>query len=277
MIKYIFITNDPALAQFAQSAGVQRIMIDLEVDGKQARQGHLDTLISQHSFADIAPVKAVLSEAELIVRLNPLGPTSQAEIDMAVADGADILMLPMFHSAQQVAEFSDMVGGRAGIMPLVETFSAAQDIASVAAVPGVTEVFIGLNDLHLDMQLKFMFETVASGLVEELVSQVQAVGKSCGFGGIARVGEGLIPGEMVLAEHVRLGSAGVILSRTFHGKSGDLADLQNNIDLAGELSKLRAEEAQLRQEDAQKLDHIHRQLQQGVTKIVTLKSTSENV
>ena len=38
-----------------------------------------------------------------------------------------------------------------------------------------------------------------------------------GFGGIARLGEGLLPGRDVLAEHLRLGSQAVILSRTFHG------------------------------------------------------------
>lgn len=271
MIKYIFITNDPALAQFAQSAGVQRIMVDLEVDGKQERQGHLDTLISQHCFADIQPIKAVLSSTELIVRLNPLGPNSQSEIEQALAAGADILMLPMFHSADQVAVFCSMVDGRAGVMPLVETYAAAQDIAGVAAVPGVTEVFIGLNDLHLDMQLQFMFETVASGLVEELINQVHAVGKPCGFGGIARVGEGLIPGEMVLAEHVRLGSSGVILSRTFHRKSENLDDVANNMDLQVEMAKLNDSELLLRSLGQDALLEIHAQFNNRVANIVAAK------
>ena len=37
-----------------------------------------------------------------------------------------------------------------------------------------------------------------------------------GFGGVARVNEGLLPGQDVLAEHLRLGSQAVILSRTFN-------------------------------------------------------------
>jgi hypothetical protein len=37
-----------------------------------------------------------------------------------------------------------------------------------------------------------------------------------GFGGIARRDEGMLPGRDVLAEHLRLGSGSVILSRTFH-------------------------------------------------------------
>jgi len=36
-----------------------------------------------------------------------------------------------------------------------------------------------------------------------------------GFGGIARLGTGLLPAENILAEHYRLGSSMVILSRSF--------------------------------------------------------------
>ena len=36
-----------------------------------------------------------------------------------------------------------------------------------------------------------------------------------GFGGIARLGFGMLPAEHVIAEHYRLGSTAVILSRSF--------------------------------------------------------------
>jgi len=36
-----------------------------------------------------------------------------------------------------------------------------------------------------------------------------------GFGGIAKIGEGMLPAEMVIMEHYRLGSTRVILSRSF--------------------------------------------------------------
>ncbi len=273
MINFIFITNAPDLAQFAESAGVQRIMIDLERDGKLERQGHLDTLISQHSLADIKPVKARLDQAELIVRLNPLSGRSLQEIDSAIASGADILMLPMFYSAAEVEEFVALVDGRARVMPLVETYAAAQDISSIAALPGVSEVFIGLNDLHLDMGLKFMFQPVASGLVEELVSKVLLAGKPCGFGGIARVGEGLIPGEMVLAEHVRVGSTGVILSRTFHRKSSHLSDLHASMNMQEELHKLRNKEQHLTLSSLPELKVIQADFQQRVAQIVNGNET----
>ena len=59
-----------------------------------------------------------------------------------------------------------------------------------------------------------------------------------GFGGIARVGEGVIPGELILAEHVRLGSSSVILSRTFHRDPADSPEANRELIFKSELSKL---------------------------------------
>jgi hypothetical protein len=78
------------------------------------------------------------------------------------------------------------------------------------------EVFVGLNDLHLSLGCQFMFEPLAQGLLDSVAHRVSAHGLRFGFGGIARLGEGLLPGRDVLAEHLRLGSQAVILSRTFH-------------------------------------------------------------
>ena len=62
-----------------------------------------------------------------------------------------------------------------------------------------------------------MFEPLANGLVERVAAAARRQGLRFGFGGIARLDEGLLPGRDVLAEHLRLGSQAVILSRTFHG------------------------------------------------------------
>lgn len=238
MMKYMLITNDPEAASYAESCGVARIFVDLERLGKLERQGHLDTLISQHSMTDVSAIRSRLTEAELLVRLNPLHEGSEAEVNAAIEAGADLLMLPMFRSASEVESFCQLVDSRAAVVPLVETKSAVDALPDVVKVPGVREIYIGLNDLHLDMGLTFMFEPLASGLVDEMVSIIKAAGLPFGFGGIARVGEGIVPGEMVLAEHLRLGSECVILSRTFHRKSENLNDLSANLNLKIELDKL---------------------------------------
>jgi hypothetical protein len=243
MIKFMLITNDPALAVHAESCGVDRIFVDLEWIGKEERQGHLDTLISSHCMADVEKVKAKITRADLLVRLNPLYDGTEREVEDAISAGADLLMLPMFNSESDVVEFCNFVKGRAGVIPLVETCSSADVIGDIARVPGVVEVYIGLNDLHMDMKLNFMFELLANGFVDGLTNSVKQAGIPFGFGGIARAGEGVIPGEMVLGEHMRLGSSSVILSRTFHRKSEGIDEFTTNLNLEYELEKLRKEES----------------------------------
>lgn len=101
MLKLMYITNDPAVAQIAADAGVDRIFIDMEVLGKAERQGGMDTVQSHHVPEDIARVReAIGSRAEIMARVNPLNPNSQAEIDASIANGADVIMLPMWRTAR---------------------------------------------------------------------------------------------------------------------------------------------------------------------------------
>lgn len=211
----MMITNVPSVARSAVAAGVDRVFVDLEIHGKVARQGHLNTVISRHRIEDVATIREAVPQAELLVRVNPLHEGSQQEVEAALEAGANLLMLPMFATAETVADFSKIVAGRAGIVPLVETAAAAADIDRIARVRGVHEVFIGLNDLHLSLRRRFMFELLADGTVEKLCRSVKNAGVPFGFGGVARLGEGMLPAELILGEHVRLGSRSVILSRTF--------------------------------------------------------------
>lgn len=53
------------------------------------------------------------------------------------------------------------------------------------------------------------------GTVEKLCKIIKASGIKYGFGGIARVGYGMLPAEYIMAEHYRLGPTAAILSRGF--------------------------------------------------------------
>ncbi|KOO11675.1 aldolase, partial [Vibrio xuii] len=172
MFNYLFITNKPDIAKYVESCGVQRIFVDLEINGKEGRQGHLDTVISRHSMEDISKIKSVLNTSELLVRLNPLYEGSEGEIDQAISCGADILMLPMFNSVEEVREFGALIDGRAKFIPLVETISAAEHIDEIHDLDCVDELHIGLNDLHLEMKLKFMFELIANGTVDRMTRKL---------------------------------------------------------------------------------------------------------
>jgi hypothetical protein len=158
-------------------------------------------------------------------------------VDAVLEQGADLLMLPMFTGGEQLRAFSDLVAGRAPIVPLMETAAALESVSSWASTPGLEEIFVGLNDLHLSLGCRFMFEPLADGSVERVAQVAQARGLRFGFGGIARLDEGLLPGRDVLAEHLRLGSGSVILSRTFHRDS--------EMDFEREINTLRAAERAL--------------------------------
>jgi hypothetical protein len=263
----MFICNDAQLARYAVDRGVNRIFVDLESHGKWERQGHRDTLISGHTMEDVAAVRHAIPDSELLVRLNPLHQDSADEVDQSLAAGADLLMLPMFETVEQVKQFVELVSGRASVIPLVETPAALQDFGGIIAVPGVDEAYIGLNDLHMALGMHFMFEPLANGMVEQTATLAREQGIPFGFGGIARMSEGLLSGEMVLAEHLRLGSSAVILSRTFHRNCGDVQQLQQTMDFSAELQRLRAAEAALAQRSAAEVERDHQHLVEKIGEI----------
>ena len=73
-----------------------------------------------------------------------------------------------------------------------------------------------------------MFELLANGTVEKLCNKMKKAGVKYGFGGIARIGEGALPAEMIVMEHYRLGSTRAILSRSFCNteKITDIAEIE---------------------------------------------------
>ena len=221
MLKLMYITNDPEIAVIAESAGVDRIFIDMEYIGKEARQGGMNTVQCHHTVEDVKRIKQAVSRAKLMVRVNPLHEatdaygSSEEEINAVIEAGADLVMLPYFHGADDIARFVKIVGGRAKVFPLLESKDALEHIDEILEVSGIDEIHIGLNDLSLDLHMKFMFELLADGTVEMLCEKFRRKGIPYGFGGIGRLGKGDIPAECVIQEHYRLGSTCAILSRSF--------------------------------------------------------------
>lgn len=214
-LKLMYITNRADIAVVAEQSGVDWIFIDLEINGKKERQGHLDTVISHHEMEDIGKVKEVLTKAELLVRVNPIYDGSKKEIDRAIASGADIVMLPYFKSKVEVEEFLSLVNQKARTCLLLETVEAAENIDTILDCNGIDFIHIGLNDLHLGYKKQFMFELLAEGTVERLCRKIRGRQIPCGFGGIAQIGQGSLPAENIIPEHYRFGSSMAILSRSF--------------------------------------------------------------
>lgn len=221
MLKLMYITNRPEIARIAETAGVDWIFVDMEFIGKDVRQKGLDTVQNHHTFADIANIKKSVDKAKVLVRVNPIHdaredyPSSKDEIDAAIAAGADIVMLPYFKRVEEVSKFLKYVDGRAKTCLLVETPESALQLDKILELDGIDMVHIGLNDLHLALGMKFMFELLADGTIDELSAKIKKRGIPFGFGGIAKLEEGALPGAEVLKEHYRLGSSMVIIGRSF--------------------------------------------------------------
>lgn len=221
MLKLMYITNNPRVAHIAENVGVDRIFVDMEYIGKSDRQGGMDTVQSKHTLDDVKIIHEVLNTAELVVRVNPIHEateqygSSKEEIDGAIEDGADIIMLPFFKTINEVRKFIEYVDGRTKSMLLLETPEAVQILDEILNEKGIDEIHIGLNDLSLGYNKKFMFELLVDGTVETICKKINNAGINYGFGGIGGIGKGMLPAERIIAEHYRLGSTIAILSRSF--------------------------------------------------------------
>ena len=233
MLKLMYITNRPEVAKIAEAAGVERIFVDMEYLWKSDRQGGMNTVQNRHTTEDVKRLREVLTSAELLTRINPIHEemdeivSSKEEIDGVIEAGADIIMLPYFKTAEEVRTFIRLVDGRARTMLLLETPEAVEVIDEILEIRGIDEIHVGLNDLSLGYGKKFMFEVLADGTVDQLCGKFKASRTMYGFGGIAAPGKGLLPAELILMEHYRLGSGCVILSRSFCNPEEELDVIEN--------------------------------------------------
>lgn len=233
----MYITNNPQVAQIAQSSGIQRIFVDMEYIGKEERQKGMDTVKSFHTIEDIINIKKVTQNgtSELLVRVNPIHDatkdycSSEEEIENAISAGADVIMLPMFKTVNEVDRFLNCVNGRTETILLLENKEAVKNVKEILNNGGFDILHIGLNDLHLSMGKRFIFEPLIDGTVENLVNIIKNYNIPYGFGGIARIGYGMLPAEYIIAEHYRLGSTSAILSRSFcdANKSQNIEELES--------------------------------------------------
>ena len=266
-LKLMILAADPQSAIDAQNAGVDRAFYDLEYIGKESRQHGRNTVKSMNSIDDIPAVRAVLTKSELLVRTNPIHAYTKMEVDKAIEYGADVLMLPMVMDQHDVEQFVSYVNGRAKVCIMIETAAAMARLDKILAVPGVDELFIGLNDLHISMGLTFMFEFLSNGLLEYIADKCNKAGMPFGFGGIARIGEGDLPSDNILGEHVRLGSTSVILSRTFKGVVG-VDKNARPIDLGEEVQKVRDKVAEIAQWNEKQHNDNREKISDAVDKVI---------
>jgi len=205
-------------------------------------------------------VQKAIDRADLVVRVNPLHSRTLVEVERCVDAGADYLMLPMFRSARELDQFCRFVAGRVGVIPLIETVGAMNDIDKIVRVEGVAEVFVGLNDLYLELGLQFSLQPLAMGLVDQIAACCREVDMTFGIGSVSTVGLGDLPGAMVLGEYVRLGAKWTILSRSLN--------LEKNAKLLHEITQLQLECERLAHRAANQVEADHREFCRRIARFV---------
>ena len=270
---YMFITNEPEMAQYAWESGVNRIFVDMEWMGKYERQGFLDTHMALSTSDDVAAIRNRLPDAEIMTRINPVHPESHMEINSSIEAGTDVIMLPMFNTAEEVEKTIRLIDGRVRLCLLLVTPQALtriDDILEYSA--GIDEIHLGLNDLHLGMGLDFMFELLSGGIVEYAARKIQQHDIRFGFGGVARVGrKDAVPAKLILGEHIRLHSEMVILSRAFRMGINDVKELKSKIDLPNEIKRLDECLDGFRKSSQKQLEDNRRKLVIAVRNFLTTK------
>jgi hypothetical protein len=238
-LELLLIVSNPESALFASKSGVDKLFVDLEIHGKKARQSHKDTVISAQDMSTVTVIRDAAPAAHLLVRLNPFHQQTNEEIDEAISRGADSLLLPYFHDAETLKRFFELVNNRVEVVPLFETVGSLSLLPEIMKEIHLKTIHIGLNDLHLERRDPIIFSPLALDVLEKPCEALRANKISFGIGGLARAGEGIIPPEILLGEHVRLGSNAAILSRTFHREATTLQELTENMNFAEEIIQLR--------------------------------------
>lgn len=227
--------------------------MDLERQGKAERQEGRPTWISPHSLDDVEVVGHSLRRAHLFARINPVHRHSSREIEALLASGVDVIMAPMIGSADEACEFASIVAGRACTVALVEVRAGLDALPAIAAVEGLSEIHVGINDLALSLNLPNRWAVLAGDLLSDAAACAREAGKPFGFGGIGRAHDSSlpIPSDLVYAEYARTGSTRALVARSF-GASCD--------SIGADISSAFARLAEWRAAPAERLAAAHAEL-----------------
>ena len=232
-------TVDPRFAAGCVDAGAAGVVVDWERRGKARRQAGEGTQINGDTPADLARVRAA-TDGRVVCRVNPAGPWTAAEVDLAVRLGADEVLLPMVRRPEEVDRALDAVAGRCGLGILVETQDGVDRVDELAARP-LSRVYLGLNDLRIDRGSSVLFAPLVDGTADRVRA---ACSVPFGVAGLTRPDAGWpVPSRLLAGELARAGAAFTFLRRSF------TADVEGR-DLRVEVPRILADCASARRRTA---------------------------
>jgi hypothetical protein len=118
------------------------VVVDWERIGKVERQAcsrdsiGTDTQISNDTTDDLCRIRSSTdAKTRIICRINPVGDSTAGEIELAIANGADEVLLPMVRSERDVQIALDLANGRIEVGAFIETESAVTKASRIGALP----------------------------------------------------------------------------------------------------------------------------------------------
>jgi hypothetical protein len=225
---WLMSTDATLLESFARELDHDRrpdaVIVDWERAGKSTRQEHAHLSVGfEPSMGTDSPdqlrhVRASF-DGRLIVRTNPVGPTTADEFTVAKQEGANDVLLPMVRSPHELASALELAGPTIDVGIMVETVDGIRNLdALIALRPSFC--FVGLVDLALERTTSNLFAPIVDGLLDDVSTALRNANIPFGFGGLTLPGYGTpIPSELLAGEMSRVGASFGILRRSF------LADL----------------------------------------------------
>ncbi|HEY5609907.1 MAG TPA: aldolase/citrate lyase family protein [Thermoanaerobaculia bacterium] len=207
----LFSTNRELIRE-AVPAGVEMIVVDWESRGKADRQVGADTEINHDTPEDLRRVRAA-TDAIVLCRINQNGEWTADELELAIAGGADEIMLPMVRKPADVERLLEAVDGRCKTGILIETEDAVASAADLATLP-LSRVYFGLHDFAIERHTSNIFMPLINGTLERVREHFST---PFGFGGLTLPDRGSpVPCRLLLGEMARIGCKFSFLRRSFH-------------------------------------------------------------
>ena len=230
-IELFAFSADPAYARRVVDAGATGVVVDWERWGKRQRQIGADTQVNEDTPAQLAAVREATA-GRVLCRVNGWGHWAPAEIELAVALGADEVLLPMVRRPEEVDAALDVIGGRCGLGILIETTDAVRRAEELVSRL-VSRVYVGMNDLMIDRGRVCLFEALVDGTVDHVSSVAARAGVPFGVAGLTVPDEGRpVPCRLLAGALADAGASFTFLRRSFH------ADTAGR-DLAVEVPRIR--------------------------------------
>lgn len=212
-IELLLFSTDPLMIEQVDQAGIDGFIIDWEDHSSANRQHPLSNFPAPDTAEDLASTTA-LTQRPVWCRINHSGDWTENEVELAIAHGANLILLPMVRETEEVEHFLSLVAGRVQTGILVETVEACTCAPQLATLP-LDRIYVGLFDLSISRGgNEDLFTPLIDGTVEQLRNTFHK--NSFGVGGLTTIdGGNPVPCLELMAHLVRLGCDFTFLRNSF--------------------------------------------------------------